>query len=207
MNPTGKRIVITGGSIGIGLELAKALIAEGAQVLVCARNRPALEAAQQNTPSLAIAQCDVARDDQVSALLETARSTLGGVDVLINNAAVFRRLDILERSTLESQLEEIDINLKGPVRVTGVFLPELLRSEEPIIVNLTSALGYAPMAAAPTYSATKAAINSWTISLRHQLRHSKARVVLLSPPVVDTRMNADNPDVEGMKIMTARRSR
>jgi len=205
MNLKGKNVVITGGSIGIGLQLAKKLMSEGANVLVCARNVPALEKAKKENPSLQIAQCDVTQQDQVLKLLETTKEVFGGIDVLINNAAVFRRFNILEEYPLAKQLEEIDINFKGPVQVTNIFLKELLKSNEPVIVNLTSGLGYIPMTAAQIYSASKAAINSWTTSLRHQLRNTKARVVLLSPLVVDTRMNMDNPDAEGMKKMSPER--
>jgi len=200
-----KRVVITGGSIGIGYHLAMKLMSKGAHVLVCARSLPALERAKHDFPSLEIVQCDITNQSDVEHLLATAREVMGGVDVLINNAAVFQRLEVLDGTTLDRQLREIDINLAGTVRVTGVFMEELQRSPEPVIVNLTSALGFTPMAAAPIYSATKAAINSWTISLRHQLRHTSAKVVLLSPPVVDTRMNEDNPDVEGMDVMSAER--
>jgi len=199
MNLKDKKVLITGGSMGIGLALAKKLLEEEAKVLVCARNLPALEKVKRENPTLEIAQCDVTEEEQVLRMLEESKELLGGVDILINNAAVFRRFNLLEGYPVERQLQEIDINFKGTVLVTNTFLGELLKSEESVIVNLTSALGFAPMVAAPIYSATKAAINSWTTSLRYQLRKTKARVVLLSPSVVDTRMNADNPDTEGMK--------
>ena len=201
MNLKGKNVLITGGSIGIGLQLAKQLIAEGANVLICARNLQPLKEVKSQNPSIEIAQCDVTKRDQVNKLLEKTKELFGGIDILINNAAVFRLFNILDDYPLEKQLEEIDINFKGPVQVTNIFLKELLKSKEPVIVNLTSGLGYVPMTAAQIYSATKAAINSWTTSLRHQLRHTKAKVVLLSPPVVDTRMNVNNPGAEGMKKM------
>ena len=199
MDLKGKSVLITGGSIGIGLQLANTLLKEGADVLVCGRNMEALEVAKQQYPRLEIAQCDVTDLEQVKALLQTMKKLFGGIDILFNNAAIFRRFNILEDFPLNKQLEEIDINFKGVVQVTNVFLKELLQSEEPVIVNLTSGLGYVPMTAAQIYSATKAAINSYTMSLRHQLRETNARVVLLSPPVVDTRMNIDNPGSEGMK--------
>lgn len=206
MQFSGKKVLITGGSIGIGLQLAKQFLAEGAQVMVCARNQSALEAAKKDNPALEIARCDVTKLDQVQLLLEKVKALFGGIDILINNAAIFRRFNILDDNyPLEKQLEEIDINLKGPVQVTNIFLKELLKSDAPVIINLTSALGYVPMSAAQIYSATKAAINSWTASLRHQLRHTNAKVVLLSPPVVDTRMNVNNPGTEGMKKISPER--
>lgn len=199
MKLKGKRVLITGGSIGIGLELAKRLLAEGARVMVCARNLPALEKAKSENTELEIAQCDITNQEQVLQLLSKTKELFGGVDMLINNAAVFQRFNILDDYPLEKQLQEIDINFKGPVQVTNIFLKELLKSEEPVIVNLSSGLGFVPMTGAQIYSASKSAINSWTTSLRHQLRNTNMKVVLLSPPVVDTRMNVNNPGVEGMK--------
>lgn len=201
MNFNNKRVLITGGSIGIGLELAKKISSEGGRVLICARRAGPLEKAKRENPQLKITTCDVTDLQQVQNLLLTTKELLGGIDILINNAAVFRRFNILDDYPLEKQLEEIDINLKGPVMVTNVFLEELLKSEKPMIVNLTSPSAYMPMAASQIYSATKSAIQSWTISLRHQLRDTKVKVVELNPPAVDTRMNSDNPDLDGMTLM------
>ena len=200
-----KRVLITGGSIGIGLELAKKLNSEGAKVLVCARHLDTLEKAREEIPRLEIAQCDVTHLEEVHELKRRVQDQLGGLDILINNAAIFRRFNILEGYPLANQLEEIDINLKGPVMVTHVFLEELVKDSESIIVNLTSPSAYVPMAASQIYSATKSAIQSWTRSLRHQLRKTNVRVVELNPPAVDTRMNADNPDLDGMKLMSTER--
>ncbi|MEO0896813.1 MAG: SDR family NAD(P)-dependent oxidoreductase [Bacteroidota bacterium] len=202
MDLRGKNVLITGGSIGIGLQLATKILDEGANVLICARNIPALEEAKKQFPRLEIAQCDVTQRDQVETLLKHAQALFGGIDLLINNAAVFRRFNILEEYPLEKQLEEIDINFKGPVILTNVFLPEMIKREEAMIVNLTSPSAYTSMAASQIYSATKSAIQSWTISIRHQLRETNVKVVELNPPAVDTRMNSFNPDLDGMKLMS-----
>jgi uncharacterized oxidoreductase len=205
MNLNDKKVLITGGSIGIGLELAKQISNEGAKVMICARSLKPLEKARKENQSLEIAQCDVTNQDQAQALLDQIKGQFGGIDILINNAAVFRRFNILDDYPIEKQLEEIDINLKGPVLVTNVFLKELMKSKEPIIVNLTSPSAYMPMAASQIYSATKSAIQSWTKSLRHQLRKTNIKVVELNPPAVDTRMNSNNPDLAGMKLMSPER--
>ena len=127
MNLSKKSVLITGGSIGIGLELAKKMLNAGANVLVCARNEEALDKAKRDYPRLETAQCDVTQEGQVQALLQHMKQLFGGVDIIINNAAVFRRFHVLEDYPLESQLEEININLKGPVIVTNVFLKVLLK--------------------------------------------------------------------------------
>ncbi len=202
MNLKGKSVLVTGGSIGIGLELAKQFIIEGSHVMVCARNKAPLEQAKKECPALEIAQCDVTDPSQVERLLSLAKKKMGGVDVLLNNAAVFRRFDMLEDYPLEKQIEEVQINFEGPIIVSNVFLDELVSKPEAMIVNFTSPAAYMPMAASIVYSATKAAIRSWTISLRHQLRATSVRVVELNPPAVDTRMNENNPGTADMKLMS-----
>jgi len=202
MNLANKNVVITGGSIGIGLELAKQMLAEGAKVLVCARNMPALEQAKKHHPSLHIVQCDITDKSQVEHLLRESKQTLGGIDVLVNNAAVFRRFKILSDYSLAQQFEEIEINLKGVIQVTNIFLPEILKSQEGVIVNLTSPAGFVTMAASPIYSATKAAIDSYTTSLRFQLKSKNVKVVLLYPTATDTRMNKNNPGIEAQNLMS-----
>lgn len=202
MNLKDKNVLVTGGSLGIGLELANRLVAEGANVLICARNLPALEKAKEENPSLEIVTCDVTDPEQVEYLQATIKQRFGGIDILLNNAAVFRRFDILKDYSLDKQLEEVEINFHGPIILTNMFLEELRKRKESMIVNFTSPAAYMPMAASIVYSATKAAIRSWTISLRHQLKNTNIKVVEINPPAVDTRMNANNPGVEGMKLMS-----
>ncbi len=195
-----RRILITGGSLGIGHQLAIDLSARGADVLICGRNKASLEAAAAAHRQLHTFACDVRDYQNVLALKEEAERVLGGPDVIINNAAIFRRLDLqAEGDSVDQWLDEVDINLMGTLRVTHAFLPDLVRLPSATIINVTSPLAYLPLAAAPIYSATKAAIHSWTVSLRHQLRGTSVSVRELNPPVVDTRMNQNNPSVEGMK--------
>lgn len=202
MNFKDKKILITGGSIGIGLELANQLLGDGAHVLVCARNRSSLEAAKRKHPALQVFQCDVTKQDQVGQLYDACMELLGEVDVLINNAAIFRRFSVLEDYPIEKQLEEVDINFNGVLHVTNAFLKSLQGRPESMIVNLTSPAAIVPLTGAPVYSAVKAAVSSYTTSLRFQLRNTKVKVVLLCPPAVDTRMNENNPGVEAQKLMS-----
>ncbi|MCI4671841.1 MAG: SDR family NAD(P)-dependent oxidoreductase [Bacteroidia bacterium] len=202
MNLNDKNVLITGGSIGIGLELANQFSREGANVLICARNGDALDKAKRQNPALEVFRCDVTVKEQVEDLLHKAREVFDGVDILINNAAVFRRFDILGDYPLEKQFEEIHINLLGVIQVTDIFLKDLLARKDAMIVNLTSPAAFVPLAAAPIYSAVKAAVSSYTTSLRHQLRNTQLNVVLLCPPAVDTRMNKNNPGVEARNLMS-----
>jgi uncharacterized oxidoreductase len=196
----GTRFVITGGSIGIGRQLAIDLAADGAQVLVCARSADSLEALAAEYPSIATQICDITDEWDVSALRDAAVRHFGAPDVLINNAAMFQRLDLNDDAVpVDRWLAEAEVNVKGTLRVTHAFLPLMRDLDRATIVNLTSGLAYAPDAGAPLYSASKAAIASWTRSLRHQLRDTGVSVIELSPPVVDTRMNVNNPGSEGRK--------
>ena len=203
MDFSNRKVIITGGSMGIGLQLANKLLDEGAQVLVCSRNQAHLDKIKKNYPMLEVTKCDVTIKSDVEKLLEQSKQILGGVDILFNNAAIFKRFNILDDSySLEEQFQEIDINLNGLIQTTNVFLPELLKAKNGIIVNLTSPAAFVPMAASPIYSATKAAVSSYTTSLRFQLRDTNLRVVLLCPTAIDTRMNNNNPGVETMNLMS-----
>ena len=182
----GKRVVITGGSSGIGLAMARAFAAEGAAVTITGRTESRLKEAASSHPSISGVVCDVANDEQVVALREDVESQ-GGVDILINNAGVMVAFDVTKGFALDKQLHEIDIDAAGPVRVVHHFLPDML-TRPSVLVNVSSGLAYVPYAAAPVYSASKAFLHSYTQSLRAQLAGTSVRVVELLPPVVDTPM-------------------
>ena len=181
----GKRVVITGGSSGIGLAMARAFAAEGAAVTITGRTESRLQEAASSHPSISGVVCDVANDEQVVALRDAVESQ-GGVDILINNAGVMRclRRDQGFR-TREASSTRSTIDAAGPVRVVHHFLPDML-TRPSVLVNVSSGLAYVPYAAAPVYSASKAFLHSYTQSLRAQLAGTSVRVVELLPPVVDT---------------------
>jgi uncharacterized oxidoreductase len=130
--------------------------------------------------------CDVANETDVVRLRD-AMETSGGVDILINNAGVFHAFRVVEGYPLEKQMQEIDIDISGVVRMVHYFLPMLL-GRESVLVNVSSGLAFVPYAAAPVYSACKAFVHAYTESLRVQLKGTSVRVVELMPPVVDTPM-------------------
>ena len=203
MTIKGKSILVTGGSMGIGKEIVKKLHSQGARMITCGRRAAPLKKLADELPGVKIATCDVTEYEQVKKLHEVCKQELGGIDILINNAAVFNRFDVLDESYgFEPQLREIDINLVGPIMVTHIFLPDLVNRKESAIVNLTSPSAFLPLIKAPIYSATKAALQSWTLSLREQLKSTNVTVIDLNPPAVDTQMNENNPGVEGMKLMS-----
>ncbi|MEP0545771.1 MAG: SDR family NAD(P)-dependent oxidoreductase [Rhodothermales bacterium] len=184
MNPQGKRVVVTGGSSGIGLALAHAFAETGGHVVITGRSEARLIEAAASHANLTGMVCDVTRDDQVVALREHMNAG-GGTDILVNNAGVMHAFDVTSDFPLETQLQEIDIDVAGPVRLVHHFLPGMLQREA-MIVNVSSGLAYIPYAAAPVYSASKAFLHAYTQSLRAQLAGSSVRVVELLPPVVDT---------------------
>lgn len=184
MDLQGKRIIVTGGSSGIGFALAHAFADAGGHVVITGRSEARLKEAAASHEKLTGMVCDVTRDDQIVALREHMDAG-GGTDILVNNAGVMHAFDVTNGFPLAKQLDEIDIDVAGPVRMVHHFLPGMLQREA-MIVNVSSSLAYTPYAAAPVYSASKAFLHSYTQGLRAQLASTSVRVVELLPPVVDT---------------------
>ena len=185
---TDNTILITGGASGIGLALARQLSARGNRVIICGRNREALEAAQADVPDLIARVCDVTDLDDRDSLQGWLENNHPDLNMLINNAGVQYRRDF-EGDAAVADLElEVAINLTAPIRLIDELLPILKRQPSAVIVNVTSGLAFTPMAAVPVYCATKAALHSFTLSLRHQLKATGVRVVEMVPPMVDTNL-------------------
>jgi uncharacterized oxidoreductase len=184
MNLKDKRIVVTGGGSGIGFALALAFAEAGGQVVIAGRSKSRLREAAASHPRLSAFACDVTSSDDVAAL-RAHMDAGGGTDVLVNNAGIMHAFDVSTGFPLEMQLDEIAIDVAAPVRVVHHFLPGLL-GRTSMLVNVSSGLAYVPYAAAPVYSASKAFLHSYTLSLRAQLAGTSVRVVELLPPVVDT---------------------
>jgi uncharacterized oxidoreductase len=186
---SGKTIVITGGTDGIGREIARQLLAKGAAVIVCGR-REALLASARADGMEAIA-ADLSSADGCAAFL----AAIGDrpVDILINNAGMSGNFGPGEPLDLGVTDQAIFLNLNAPMHLIGHLLPGLLTRPEAAIVNVTSGLAIAPRAGGPVYCATKAGLRSFTQSLRHNLRNSNVHVIEALPPVVDTAMTAGRP--------------
>ena len=182
----GNTVLVTGGGSGIGLALASRLLAAGSRVIVCGRRAEVLEAAAARHPGLVTRVCDVAREDEREALAEWARREHPELDVLVNNAGVQRRVRLADPEPWADTRQELAINLDAPVHLTALLLPHLLARPRAAVVNVTSGLSFAPLAAVPVYCATKAALHSFTLSLRHQLAGTAVEVVEIIPPAVDT---------------------
>ncbi|MEM9304855.1 MAG: SDR family NAD(P)-dependent oxidoreductase [Pseudomonadota bacterium] len=201
MKMTGKRVLVTGGSSGIGLEVSRALADAGADVVVTGRDASQLKRVALQNPGLTAHVCDVTNDFAVRGLVK-AMEAEGGLDVLVNNAGVSQFLDVVQAPPLAIQQDDIDINVVGPIRLIHRFLPLLLQRPS-IIVNVSSGTVFVPFAAAPVYSASKAFVHAYSRCLRTQLGETSVRVVELLPPIVDTPMS-ERINVEGLEKLPAR---
>jgi len=189
MNIKGNTILITGGATGIGFALAESLVKAGNKVIICGRREAKLEEAKSKLPSIETRVCDVSKEKERASLLRWVTDNFSDLNILINNAGIQRMID-LKRGTadLYRSEDEIQTNLVAPVRLSAYFIPLLLKKKEAAIVNVSSGLGFVPIAAMPVYCATKAAIHSFTVSLRYQLRDTSIKVFEIVPPAVDTEL-------------------
>lgn len=186
MKTTGQTLLITGGASGIGLALAERFLAAGNTVILCGRRRDKLEEAKAKHPAFHIRVSDVAEPAQREALCDWVVKEFPALNVIVNNAGIQQRIDMRKPRPWETLRSELAINLDAPIHLAGLFLPHLLAKPQAAIVNVTSGLSFSPLANVPVYSATKAALHSFTLSLRHQLAGTPVEVVEIIPPAVDT---------------------
>ena len=198
-----RTILITGGTAGIGLELAKQLSQKRNTVLVTGRDREKLDAAAKAVPGLHAICSDVGDPADIAALYERVVAEFPATDTLINNAGIMRNLDLNDARGLDDVTREIDINLSGPVRMVQQFLPHLKTRKNALIVNVSSGLAFVPMPAAPVYCATKAALHSFSQTLRLQLQDTNVTVVELAPPGTETELYRGEfeKETKGQKAM------
>ena len=179
-------VLITGGASGIGFALAERFLNAGSEVIVCGRREEKLREAQIKYPNLHIRVCDVSHSSDRVSLFEWVTREFPKLNILVNNAGIQRRFQIAQNSDWEKIEEELAINLDAPIHLSTLFIPHLLKQGHPAILNITSGLAFAPMASAPVYCATKAALRSFTLSLRHQLSATPISVIEIIPPAVNT---------------------
>jgi len=193
MKTTGNTILITGGGSGIGRGLAEAFHKLGNQVIIAGRRKQALDEATAANPGMASALLDIedaASIRKFAAQLATDHPTL---NVVINNAGIMRPENLLapppdQLTALDDAEATITTNLLGPIRLTAALLPLLQKQPHATIMTVSSGLAFIPMAITPTYNATKAAIHSWSQSLRYQLKSTNVEVLELVPPYVQTEL-------------------
>ena len=186
MKLSDRTVLITGGTSGIGLELARQLAQRKNVVIVTGRDQAKLDAAKRSVPGIHAFKSDVSDPDAIKALHNLVLTQFPALNTLVNNAGIMRNLDLNRDRALDDVTREIDINLSGPIRMVQQFLPHLKGRDRAVIVNVSSGLAFVPLPLSPVYSATKAAIHSFTQSLRVQLAGSGITVIEVAPPGTET---------------------
>ena len=197
MNNKNNTVLITGGASGIGLAMAKALIKAGNEVLICGRRISRLEQAREQLPGISIFQCDVTKPADREALFKWVKAKHKDMNVLINNAGIQRFIDFTKgEAALSAGGDEIATNLAAPIHLSALFIPFLSKKPEAAVVNVSSGLGFVPIASMPVYCAAKAGLHSFSVSLRHQLKQTSIKVFELVPPAVRTELGRGPDDTE-----------
>ncbi|TCC11151.1 SDR family oxidoreductase [Kribbella soli] len=193
MRTTGNTIFMTGGTSGIGLELARRFRDLGNTVIISGRRKDLLDriAAEDGIEGVPL---DVADPASIAAAFEQVTST-HDVNVLVTMAGIMQVEDLRDPGHLAIAERTIEINLLGTIRAVATFTPYLLKQRDPAILTVSSGLASVPLTITPTYSATKAAIHSYTQSLRIQLADTGIQVIEVVPPAVQTTlMNQENDE-------------
>ncbi|HTU50958.1 MAG TPA: SDR family oxidoreductase [Acidobacteriaceae bacterium] len=196
MKMTGNTMLITGGGSGIGRGLAEAFHALGNTVVIAGRRKEMLEATAKANPGMERMTLDIEDAASIQSFAERVTEKYPKLNVLVNNAGIMKLEDLRTGARTDISEQTIAINLLGPIRLTTALLPLLQRQSHSTIMTVSSGLAFVPLAPTPTYCATKAAIHSYTQSLRYQLKDTTTAVVELIPPYVATDLmgsSADDP--------------
>jgi len=196
MQTKGNTILITGGGSGIGRGLAEAFHGLGNHVIIAGRRQHVLDAVTGVNPGMASVRLDIEDRAGIRTFAAEVAARFPALDVLVNNAGIMRveKLQAQQEDLADAE-SIVATNLLGPIRLTAALLPHLLKQPRSTIINVSSGLAFVPMARTPTYCATKAAIHSYTQSLRYQLQGTAMEVIELIPPYVATDLldGASNP--------------
>ncbi len=204
MQITKNTILITGGSTGIGFELAKQLSKLGNKIIITGRDQAKLKKAKEQISQLHCIQSDASNLQDIETLFEKIIKDFPDTNILINNAGIMHTINVHDTNiSLEQMTKEIETNLMGPIRLTKKFLPHLKKKTTAAIVNVSSGLAFVPLPSSPVYCATKAGLHSFTQSLRVQLQNTAVKVFELAPPATATELlsTSDPEDLKGISIM------
>lgn len=202
MKTSGNTILMTGGGSGIGAALAHRFHDRGDTVIIVGRRQEALQQAAAGRDCIHTMTLDVEDAAAVDAFAEQVVADFPALNVLFNNAGVMKFEDVTSRRDLADAEATLAINILGPIRLTNALIDHLAGQPDAAIVTVTSGLAFVPLVAAPTYSASKAAIHSYTISLRTQLA-GKVEVIELAPPGVQTNLTPGQANRPGYMPLDA----
>jgi short-subunit dehydrogenase involved in D-alanine esterification of teichoic acids len=200
MKTAGNTILITGGTSGIGLGLALRFQQAGNKVIVAGRRKDLLDRIATEHPGLATLVLDVTDPTSIVQAHRTVTRTHPEVNVLINNAGIQLPERLLGTDSLRIAEDTVATNLLGPIRMISAFLPDLTAQDDAVIINVSSGLAFVPLPSTPTYNASKAAVHSFTESLRIQLADTPVQVIELVPPAVRTTLMGQQDNEHAMPL-------
>jgi uncharacterized oxidoreductase len=188
MKTTGNTILITGGTSGIGRGFAEEFFKLGNTVIICGRREERLQEITEEYPGIITTMCDVNVVEEREALFQWAVESYPDLNILINNAGIQLPADMTKEVDIKKVNSEVETNLIAPIHLSSLFAQHLAEKDEAAIINISSGLAFVPIAFMPVYCATKAAIHSITMSLRHQLKDTSVKVFEIIPPSVDSEL-------------------
>ena len=200
MKLTGSTIFITGGGSGIGRGLAEALHKRGNQVIIAGRRKANLMEVAKASPGIKWVELNIEDTASVSAVARKLIAEYPRLNVLVNNAGVLHFDDISGPVDDKLLLSMLTTNLMGPIRLTGALIDHLKRQNDAAVINNSSVLGFVPLALAAVYSSTKAALHSYTLSLRYKLKGTPVKVLEIAPPWVQTDLHNSNNEPRAMPL-------
>ena len=200
MKTTNNTVLVTGGSAGIGFEIAKILSEKGNKVIITGRNPERLNQAVAKLPNVMGIACDVTSDEEVDRLVKTLTVDFPELNIIINNAGKAYLVDLTENSNVFQKAgEEMLTNYLSIIRINEKLLSLIGAKEESAIVNVSSIVAFVPNHRMATYGASKAALHSYTQSLRIALSQTTGtRVFELMPPLVNTEFSEEIGGVNGI---------
>ena len=202
MQIKGNTILITGGGSGIGRGLAEAFHSEGNAVIIAGRRKQVLDEVVAANPGMSAEVLDIENPDAIKAFGADLIAKYPALNAVLHNAGIMKNEDVKQGRTEDAEAT-IATNLLGPIRLNAALLPHLLRQPSATVMTVTSGLAYVPLSMTPTYCATKAAIHSWTQSLRFQLRDTSVQVIEIIPPYVQTELMGDRQKNDPMAMPLA----
>ncbi|MDP4265474.1 MAG: SDR family NAD(P)-dependent oxidoreductase [Bacteroidota bacterium] len=183
MKISNNKILITGGGTGIGLGLTERFIKENNTVIICGRRKSALRELSDRLPSVITKECDLSVGESREELFKWISENHPDLNVLINNAGIQQWMSVYDKDFFKRAKEEIAINIEAPLHLVSLFIN--LKSLATII-NVTSGLSFVPLTKVPVYSASKAFLHSFSLSLRQLLKSNNIEVIEMIPPALNT---------------------